>query len=263
MNKQHQFDNAADSWATLREYPWNRLRYEITHDFIRQSAPQRIQSVLNIGCGDGFESYLFSSPDVELTLTDCSEKMLEKAQELAVQSHVPNPLRFIHSDVHTLGVHLDKKYDLILFHNVIEYVDNHESVLAAIFDWLAPDGLLSLRHLNRYSNVFVPAMYENNLELAKEYLDSPLFNSSFGMKMNTFTGEQIGEMVTQAGFAGIRRFGVISLCNFIPDNEIKKEETFYRHLKELEMEIAQKFPYFNIARFGLFLCRKLTWESGC
>jgi len=250
---QKNFDDRAESWAHGRKAPWNLMRYEITHDFISAVAPKRIKRVLNIGCADGFESFLYRDAGVHHTLSDCSAGMLAKARELADRMAVAGSVEYIHAGVHSLGAHLDGQYDLILFHNVIEYITEPLHALQGIRDWLAPGGLLSLRHLNRYSNVYVPAMYDNNLALAAKYLHQPQFESSFSAEIQTYTGEEILEMLRTAGFGHATRYGVMSICGFIPDNEVKKDEEFYRSLKALEMSMAQRFPYYHIARFGLFL----------
>lgn len=256
MIDQKNFDDRAESWGNSRQYPWTLMRYEMTHELISAAAPKKIERVLNIGCADGFESFLFRDPAIRHTLSDYSEAMLAKARELADRMAAASSIDYIHSDVHALGAHLNGQYDVILFHNVIEYIEEPLRAVRAIWDWLAPGGLLSLRHLNRHSNVYVPAMYNNDLALAAKYLDCPLFNSSFNAEVRTYTGEEILGMLQSAGFTRAERYGIMSICGFIPDNEVKKEEKFYRELKTLEMSMARRFPYYHTARFGLFLATK-------
>jgi S-adenosylmethionine-dependent methyltransferase len=250
------FDSQAESWTQSRQYPWVRMRYELTHERIRAAAPDRLTRILNIGSADGYESLLFDDPGIEHTLSDCSQGMLDKARQVASQMLPEAQIKYIHAGVHELGEHLDGTYDLILFHNVIEYIDRPEEALRSIRGWLAPGGLLSLRHLNRYSNMYQPAMHENDLATAARHAQQPTMTSSFGMEMHTYTGEEIADMLHAVGFAHVDRFGIMGLANFIPGNDIKSDPDFYRDLKALETSLAQQFPYYHTARFGLFLATR-------
>jgi 2-polyprenyl-3-methyl-5-hydroxy-6-metoxy-1,4-benzoquinol methylase len=219
MQNQQIFDKAANAWVLNRELPWNRMRYELTNHFIRQNITTKTSRILNIGCGDGIESFLFDNRSIELTLTDCSEKMLDKAKELAKQKNISNKIIFIHSDVQSLDEKLYGEYDLIIYHNVLEYIDKPGETISQIAKWLTTDGILSVRHLNRNSNVFAPAIFENDLNLAKEYLHSPQYNSSFNTKLYSYTGEEIISFIQSAGFKNIKRYGIMNLCNMIANNE--------------------------------------------
>jgi len=256
MQNQQIFDKAASAWVLNRELPWNRMRYELTNHFIFQNITTKISRILNIGCGDGIESFLFDDSSIELTLTDCSEKMLGKAKELALQKNISNEIIYIHSDVQSLDDKLFGRYDLIIYHNVLEYIDHPGETISQILKWLTADGILSIRHLNRNSNVFAPAIFENDLDLAKEYLHSALYNSSFNTKLCSYTGEEILDFIHKAGLRNIKRYGIMNLCNMIANNEIKNEQSFYEKLIKLEIDMATMFPYYHIARFGLFICKK-------
>jgi hypothetical protein len=108
---------------------------------------------------------------------------------------------------------------------VIEYIDRPEEALRSIRGWLAPGGLLSLRHLNRYSNMYQPAMHENDLATAARHAQQPTMTSSFGMEMRSCGPdlEQIADMRHAVGFAHADRHGIMPACaNYIPGDHIKQ-----------------------------------------
>ncbi|MCD4669628.1 MAG: class I SAM-dependent methyltransferase [Actinomycetia bacterium] len=246
----------ADKWNITTELPWNKLRYEITNQFIKAQLNFPIRSILNIGCGNGIESFLFNYPEAELTFTDISTQMLNNTKEYAKNFIVSNKLVFIESNIESLDFPSDKHFDLILYHNVLEYINSPVKSLLKIMNWLSPDSILSIRHLNKYSNLYAPAIFENDLDLSTEYLNNSQFNSSFDRKINTYSGEEIKSMLEQVGLKVLKRYGVISLCGLIANNEVKSEPVFYQKLKDIEIQMATTFPYFHTARFGLFLCKK-------
>ena len=72
-----------------------------------------------------------------------------------------------------------------------------------------------------------------------------------------------GDMLQTVGFGEVERYGIMSICGSIPDNEVKKNEELYRKLKALEMSMARRFPYYHIAPFGLFLATKVAEFAPC
>lgn len=256
MLAQKIFDDRAISWSLNKELPWARMRYEMTNHFIRNHIESRPRKILNVGCGDGIESLLLDSIGGEHVLTDYSEGMLTQAEKLLTERSFRSKAKFIHADVNDLSSNINEKFDLILFHNVLEYVEDPKHAIHEVYDLLNNGGILSIRHLNRYTNICVAASHKNDFNLVEEYLHSGAYNSSFKTKIQTYTGEEIETILNSFKFANINRYGIMSLNSFIFDQKIKEEPTFYKKQKELEIKMANMFPYYHMARFGLFICKK-------
>lgn len=256
MIKQKLFEKTADYWKTLKQLPWNRMRYELTNDILLNSISTKNISILNVGCGDGIETFLLDNIAAEHTLVDYSQNMLDEAESFLKENNFTSQYTLIQSDIKEIKEKVDRKFDLILFHNVIEYIENPLETINDLKELLNDNGLLSLRHLNRYANICAPASFENNLDKVEEYLNDSSFLTSFGIRSNTYTGEEILDFLQQSGFHHIDRYGLMSLNNFIINNEIKHDTNFYNKQLKLEQSMSQQFPYMHIARFGLFLCRK-------
>jgi len=255
MKKQNDFDKCADRWSATRELPWNRLRYELTNEFIISVIGNKPKSVLNVGCGDGIESYLFDSPNVQHTLIDISAEMIEKAKQLNMKLNVSGNYSYIQGDVSELDSLTHNEYDLILLHNVLEYTKNPEKTIKDVREILSPNGLLSVRHLNRFSNPYITIYMSNDIDLAKEQLDSKIMESSFGMQIKTYSGQEMIDMLERSGLHVSKYFGLISLCNNFLDNDLKYKSDVFERLKNLERRMAITYPHFLVSRFGLMLCR--------
>ena len=253
MKAQNPFDEKAAQWSSTRDLPWNLLRYELTHELIERHISNKISSVLEVGCGNGYESSLWNGKADYITLSDSSGKMLDSAKVLFNSLSVSSRLDFIQSDAKDLAEKTNRKFELILFNNVIEYVDDPKRTLASLKDLLAPNGMLAVRHINRYSNVFIPAMYEHDLETSLRYLQNPEITTSFGIVIKTYAKAEMQYLIEEVGYKIKKYYGLMTLTGYITDNERKYDPVFYKQLKEIELEMAVTFPYYDIARFGLFL----------
>ncbi|WP_028975445.1 methyltransferase domain-containing protein [Spirochaeta cellobiosiphila] len=256
MNKQERFNAEASSWVKMKDLPWAKMRYEISHHFLMETITEKPLKILNVGCGDGIESLLLDDLKAEHLLVDYSEEMINQAEQFLSHAGFNSPYKAIVSNVYELESKITGKYDLILFHNVLEYIDDPKQAIAILKSLLSDKGILSIRHLNRYTNMVAPALFQNNLDIVEKYLKTPEFDSSFDITMMTYTGEEVEEFITQNGLDCLHRYGVMSLNNYIVNNEIKYEPDFYNKQKELEIYMADKFPYYHMARFGLFYCKK-------
>lgn len=256
LNHQQAFDEKAESWNTSRDLPWNRLRYELTHELIRRHLPVRTPRLLEIGCGNGYEASLWNGVASQITVSDLSANMLETARSLFSRLGVETDVEFVHADVTSLPGRIAGDFDLILYHNVIEYVPDPTESLRAIGALLSDGGLLSVRHINRYSNALIPAMYESDLSTTMEYLNSPVIRTSFGTEVTTFTRSQIRRFLEDSGYELSQSYGVMSLTGYMTDNEPKYDPAFYAQLKEIELRMADTFPYYETARFGLFIAQR-------
>ncbi|MDC7222190.1 MAG: methyltransferase domain-containing protein [Spirochaetales bacterium] len=254
--KQNNFDEAAARWKTLKYNPWAKMRYEISGHFIRKHLAGRPVNILNVGCGDGIESLMFDDLNARHTLSDYSEKMLEEARTYLTEQEFRSPYTLVHSDAAELPDRLTETFDLILFHNVMEYVSQPQEVLQGLVGLLNRGGIISVRHLNRYANFQAAATYAKDLELVERYLTESRFDTSFGMSIPTYTGEEVESWLVKNGLEGISRYGVMTINSFISDNELKSQPDFFEKLKSLEIQWADQFPYFHSARFGLFLAQK-------
>ena len=101
------FDGLAGEYDEIREFPWyawlfTRLHTLIVHNIIRPYAPP---TVLDVGCGTGFQSFLYAAFGARVTGIDLSPQMIRFAQEKVAQFPreraalltIPAPFPFVRS----------------------------------------------------------------------------------------------------------------------------------------------------------------------
>lgn len=256
MYNQEIFDLAAKSWADKKHLPWAKMRYEISYHFLAEEFNEKPRKILNVGCGDGIESYLLDSFNAEHVLVDYSEEMINEATSFLKEKEFHSKYKTIVSSVYDLESKISEKFDLILFHNVLEYIEDPKRAIGILTSMLTDKGLLSIRHINRYTNIVGVAQYENDLDKVEKYLVNPQIDSSFNVPIMTYTGEEIEQFISENDLLCKKRYGLLSLNNFIGNNEIKYDNDFYEKQKKLEIYMADLFPYYHFARFGLFYCMR-------
>lgn len=99
--------------------------------------------------------------------------MLADAREAAEHAGLSERPVFLMTHLATLPTRLaDDRFDLVLLHNVIQYVDDGAAALAALAALLRPNGLLSLLTPNPVSEVLRAALVDRQPDQALTALDA-------------------------------------------------------------------------------------------
>ena len=144
-----------------------RVRREIVESFVGDAV---LESILDIGCGNGAISIPLLRPYNQLTLVDVSSNMLSVAC-----SHIPtgfsSNVETINEDFMNAELQF-QPYDLILCLGVLAHVDSPTDVIAKMVSLLKPNGSVIVQNsdshhpvsylFNLYSalrNTFLPTPY--------------------------------------------------------------------------------------------------------
>ncbi len=129
----------------LEWYARIKLSLEDNYNVFNNLVPAKA-SVLDLGCGYGFLSYMlsFTSADRQVTGIDYDEEKILTAKNCYAKTDSVN---FIHADITT--VELDK-YDVIILSDVLHYLQPHQQleVMRKVFKAMNPGGKIILRDAN-------------------------------------------------------------------------------------------------------------------
>lgn len=95
--------------------------------------------VFEIGCGTGVATIPLSKYVKEITATDISENMIQKAREKAKNQSKDNII-FRTGELTEMEVE-PESYDVVAAYNVLLYMKNQEDVLKKIYEILKPGGI--------------------------------------------------------------------------------------------------------------------------
>ena len=221
--------------------PINGLRIRLRRVLPKVSG--NFRAILDAGCGIGVFSMQLAKlhPAAQVVGVDLEESLVQKANEIARRAKISN-LEFQLGDVTDL--HLDRKFDLIVSVDNLEYVENDARALESFRQLLNPEGRLV---------VHVPCYHRR----------WPVFKRSVnfdvpGHVRPGYLKEQLAERLTNAGFALIEQFYTFGLLENLSNNisyAITGAQKRNRHL------YALAFPFLAVlAFFGGF--QRPSWGAG-
>ena len=229
----------------INELPaWERLFKRIVW---KQLGEIRGKHILDFGSGEGITAnYLAENNNVIA---------IEPSKEMISNAWTDNTYTQIVGDVLTLADIVDCTFDIIICHNVLEYVDNKAMIIKELSRVLKEDGFISIAKHNRAGRVMQMAVLLDDFERANKLLD--------------------GENGTASKFGAIRYYEDDDIINWEPELRIKEcfgirtfwdlqqnqakhsEEEWQEKMIQLEMRVAQIEEFRKIAFFHHLILEKV------
>src|SRR5215831_14114831 len=131
---ENRFENDATRYAAYLETPEGRLRGDLTfanvQDFLPAAPGIKSLSALDLACGTGAAAVRLARRRIHVIFLDSSPAMLELAERAVVDSGVSDKVTIKQCDVNWLAeIFHAPSLDIILCHNLLEYVDDPAAVL--------------------------------------------------------------------------------------------------------------------------------------
>ena len=252
-----EFGQMLPEWQKENTMPWGRLRYHTTWRNIARHVEDRPLRILDIGGGDGMDAVHYAGLGHSVTLSDCSAAMLSEARKRAEEHGVTEKLRFLETDLEAVPdlVH-EQPFDLVLCHMMIEFVPDAHSFLRDACRLLSTGGLFSIVDTNRYADVYMQAIHNNNLSAARNAIGAKeYFHPWVNRLAPRFSADEIIDQFGEFGCSLAGHYGVLGICAYLP-NDLKFDPLYYRELEELEDRLTDQYPYYLLARYFQVIARK-------
>ncbi|MGB9282382.1 MAG: class I SAM-dependent methyltransferase, partial [Candidatus Sulfotelmatobacter sp.] len=128
------FQNGAQDYVAYLETPEGRLRTDLAfanlEDFLPRPQAARSLSALDVGSGTGTTAIRLARLGMNVTLLDSSPAMLDIAQRAAQEAGVADRVVLEEGDARQMTNLLHAaSFDVILCHNVLEYLEDPIAVL--------------------------------------------------------------------------------------------------------------------------------------
>jgi len=148
-----------------------------------------------------------------------------------------------------------KAFDLILCHNLLEYVDDPAFVLCGAARLMqGSSAILSILVRNRAGEVFKAALQAGDLTAANAGLTAEWGQESlYGGKLRLFTPDDLRNMLKAASFQAIAERGVRIIVDYLPPQVSRSDE--YERILELERQLGSRAEFAAVARYTHFLAR--------
>lgn len=205
------------------------------------------KKILDFGSGEGITANHFAKKN-DVTAIEPSEEMLSNAWKDYEYTQIVG-------DVNALSGISDETFDIIICHNVLEYIDDKEAVIKALARVLKKDGILSIAKHNRAGRVMQMAVLLDDFEKANALLDGEnSMASKFGV-IRYYGDKDILEWESNLVISEV--FGIRTFWDLQQNQEKHGDEDWQRKMLQLEMRVAQIPEYRDIAFFHHLLLKKL------
>ncbi|AKJ43867.1 tRNA uridine 5-oxyacetic acid(34) methyltransferase CmoM [Pragia fontium] len=253
--KDRNFDDIAEKFS--------RNIYGTTKGEIRQAVlwqdlerwlsliPQRQLRIIDAGGGEGVMACEMAARGHQVIFCDISIEMLKRAEQAAIEKGVSHNIQFIHCAVQDISVHLEQPVDLILFHAVLEWIQDQRGALQALTQCLRPEGMLSLMFYNYDALLF------RNITLGNfGYIDAGMQKK----KKRTLSPDrplhpqQVYDWLQDMQLSIISKSGVRVFHDYAQNKQQQQQD--FAALLALELRYCQQEPFVSLGRYIHVMAQK-------
>lgn len=229
----------------LSEAPWESLMKRI---FWLQLGNLSKKKILDFGSGLGKTAcYLAKENDVtaiEPNKSDVNERWTDYYYGQIIGS------------VEQLKYLPDSSFDVIICHNVLEYIEDREAVIREFERLLKPDGFISVIKHNRPGRIMQMVTLLNNFEHASELLDGLNSVSSKYGTINYYNDEDITGW--GVGLSIVKTLGIRTFWDLQQNQEIHSNPEWQEKMIEMDLRVSDIAEYKNIAFFHHLFIKKTS-----
>ena len=255
------FRSGAHKYAAYLETPEGRLRTDLAFANLQEflSLPQlpRSLSALDLGCGTGAIAVRLARLGVHVTVLDSSSTMLDIASRTAREAGVAAKILVKQGDVAQLpNLFPTGSFDVILCHNILEYVDDPGAMLRAAAQVMADStAILSVLVRNRAGEVLKSAIQKGDLAAAEDNLSAEWGRESlFGGRVRLFTADTLRASLSSASLELTTSRGVRVISDYLPPGISRTAE--YGRILELERKLGSRPEFAGVARYLHYIARR-------
>jgi SAM-dependent methyltransferase len=226
-------------------------------DFLSPPQTKKPMYALDVGCGTGAAAARLARLGFHVTQLDSSQAMLDVARRTAEEAGVTNSVTLRHGDAAQLtNLFPAASFDVVLCHNILEYVDDPATVLRSAACLLRDaSAILSTVVRNQAGEVFKAAIQRGDLAAAEANLTAEWgFESLYGGRVRLFTPSGLQAMLNAESLISIAERGIRVLADYLPPRISRSSE--YARILELERKLGSRPHYAAVARYTHCLARR-------
>jgi S-adenosylmethionine-dependent methyltransferase len=268
VHSDDRFENDASRYAAYLETPEGRLRadlvFENLREFLSESAVVSSLRALDIGCGTGATAVRLARLGIHVTLLDSSPAMLTLAERTIVEARVSSKVSIEPGDAAQLAeIVQPESFDIILCHNVLEYVDDPLAVLrGAVRALRNSSAIVSILVRNQAGEVLKAAIQQGDLaaaenNLTRDWGEEPLYRG----RVRLFTPDSFETVLKDASLSINVRRGIRVVTDYLPAQVSRSAD--YDRILALEGKLGKRREFFGVARYMHCLGSRaaIRWEA--
>lgn len=228
----------------ITELPaWDRLLKKIVWKQLGRIKGKRI---LDFGSGEGITANYYAA-DNQVIAIEPSKDMLENAW-------MDFKYELIEGDINALSTFEDETFDVIICHNVLEYIEDKEAVIKELARLLKTNGSLSIVKHNRAGRVMQMAVLLDDFEKANSLLDGENSTASKFGAIRYYEDSDVLLWAEELKF--VDSFGIRTFWDLQQNQNKHSDEEWQEKMVQLELRVSQMDAFRNIAFFHHLLLSK-------
>lgn len=213
--------------------------------------------VLDAGGGNGVNTEWLVRRGHAVTLFDADPEMLEQARHSGEEGDAGGRRELVLGTLEQVGDILgDQRFDLVVCHHVLEYLQDPLGAITAFHALTAPGGELSLITLNPVSEVIRAIVFNQDASLARSRLTDLDYDAKWFGQARLYDLDHILEWGTHSGWQMHDFRAIRVLADYIPEDEYS--DATVQETIELEEALGAREPYRRIGRYLQFCFTKGT-----
>lgn len=206
------------------------------------SKPRR---VLDAGGGQGQFSLQLAQAGHQVVICDISAEMLKLAEEKVSELGVQAQVTLVHAAIQNLPQKLsDCKFDLVICHAVMEWLQEPQSLLPCLLNYLKPQAYISLTFYNLHSLIYKNLLRTNFKKILKRDYAGQRGSLT---PINPMDPAQVLAWVDTMPLKLLAHSGIRVFHDYIFNDEQRAREP--NTLIQLELEFSQQEPYRSLGRY--------------
>jgi S-adenosylmethionine-dependent methyltransferase len=255
------FESGADKYVDYLKTPEGRLRLDLAIANLQDFLPQTTRPLLalDVGCGTGATAVRLARLDLHVTLLDSSLEMLDFAKRAGREAGVTDRIELKHGDAAQLrDLFQAGSFDVVLCHNILEYVDDPCAVLRSTAYVLRErSSVISILVRNQAGEVLKAAIKDGDLAAAERNLTAEWAHESlYGGRVRLFAAGNLQAMLAAASLAVTAERGVRVLSDYLPSRVSRSDE--YERIFKLERKLGGRPEFVAVARYTQCLARRAS-----
>jgi S-adenosylmethionine-dependent methyltransferase len=258
------FEAGADKYAAYLATTEGRLRVDLAWDHLRPWLPQTALDcssepprALDLGGGTGAMAVLLAGHGFDVVLMDSSTAMLALAEQAARAVGVSSRISLRRASAAELPNEFPAAcFDVIVCHNLLEYVEDPGGILRAMGRALKGNGAVtSILVRNRAGEVLKAGIKSGDLALAEANLTAEWATESlYGENVRLFDASDLRRCLREAALDVMAERGVRVIADYVPASLLQDEKAYARILA-LEHRLGERPEFAAIARYTQILAR--------